>query len=443
MFNTFYYFPLLILTAFIYWLIPSKKYRIVFLSLISYGIIFYLDKSAFFTVIALTALTYLIAIWLEKTTHKKFVLTFGIICLIGFLGFFKYNGSLTVITNLAILFIRALPAIQIHMLILPLGISYIVFKYISYLTDIYWGLTRRGDLFSFICYGSLFTTFISGPIERFERLDPQFTSSADSFKEIYLQKSFQRIVFGLFKKIVIADWLGFFIAPVWQNPGNYNAFILALALMGYSLQIYFDFAGYSDVAIGSSQLFGLSISENFNSPYLASNISQFWSKWHISLSSWIRDYVFFPLSRMFSNKIWLVFLVPVIAMGICGIWHGKESHFLLWGIWHGLGLSLYQIFRKHKSKIIQSLINTPVATLTFVTIGWAIFHTPVPLKTISFINGLLVLALMPILSFIVYRFLLVFSRFNKPTGYKSLTILLIITLALQCLVLTNFIYMKF
>jgi alginate O-acetyltransferase complex protein AlgI len=383
------------------------------------------------------------ATWLEKTTARRAVLTIGIIGIVAVLAFFKYNKNLTNLTNLVFLFVKALPDVQFDKLIMPLGISYIAFKYISYLIDIYWGITKKGNLLSFVCYGSLFTTFVAGPIERFERLNPQLELPVDTFKVEYFKDSFQRIVFGLFKKLVIADWLGYLVDPVWKAPGGNNAVILALALMGYSLQIYFDFAGYSDIAIGSSRLFGLKIRENFNCPYLAANITQFWSRWHISLSSWIRDYLFFPFSQVSSRKFWLMVAVPVIAMSICGIWHGYGNHFLVWGIWHGVGISIYQIFRKHKSKLIQTLINTPVATLTYVTTGWLLFHDSIKFESMGIINIVGMLLLLPFISFIVYRSLLLWSRVKTPQSYKILLLILIFTLAMQCLMLTNFIYMNF
>lgn len=201
---------------------------------------------------------------------------------------------------------------------------------------------KRGKFLDFICYGSLYTIFVAGPIERFENLKPQFEAVASRFRTDDLAYAFMRIVFGLFKKLVLADWIGFFIHPVFQNNSTYPLGIKILAILGYSLQIYFDFAGYSDIAIGSSRLFGLRIMENFDNPYLSTSITQFWRKWHISLSDWIRNYLFFPLSQNRSNKIWLTICVPIIAMAICGLWHGSAWHYVIWGIWHGSGIAIYQ-----------------------------------------------------------------------------------------------------
>jgi D-alanyl-lipoteichoic acid acyltransferase DltB (MBOAT superfamily) len=276
-------------------------------------------------------------------------------------------------------FVHHLPGFHFNLLLLPLGISYITFKYMSYLIDLSWGLVERGSFLDFLCYGSLFTIYVAGPIERFEKLKPQLELEAGSFEISYLAFGFRRIVFGLFKKLVLANWLGYFINPVLANGSHYSLLIKIAALFGFSLQIYFDFSGYSDIAIGSSRLFGLRIMENFANPYLAPNISQFWRRWHISLSDWIRDYLFFPLSSGKVNKIWLTLGVPLLAMGLCGLWHGSAWHYMFWGFWHGAGISVYQYWnqQKRKHKTVLKMSKQPwfqtasiVTTFIFVTIGW-------------------------------------------------------------------------
>jgi alginate O-acetyltransferase complex protein AlgI len=383
MFIHLYYFPFLILTAFIYWLLPKQSLRTTFLTVCSFGFIWYFDHIAVCVVLALTVFTYLIAIWMEKSKYAGLVHKVGIIGLLLVLVIFKYLGFLTGTLNSLLGFFHALPVFEIEKLFLPLGISYIVFKYISYLTDIHWKIVARGRWLDFACYGSLFTIFVAGPIERFERLKPQLETEAGKFRPQYLEAAFQRIVYGLAKKLILADWLGYFINPVWQHPDHYADIIRIAALFGYSLQIYFDFAGYSDIAIGSSRLFGLKIMENFNNPYLAPNISQFWRRWHISLSDWIRDYLFFPLSQGRTNKFWLVFCVPVIAMSLCGLWHGPAWHYVIWGLWHGLGISILQswnqlkrihaqTFSFSKSKLFNYL--SIAFTFIYVTVGWLWFR---------------------------------------------------------------------
>ena len=379
---SFQFFGILILSAFIYWLLPRQDLRTIFLIIASLGFIGIYDKFAVLVIILLTIYAYGFAYLIEKQNNKKLFHRLSIIGLVFVLGIFKYLGFLANTISSMTSFIAGLPVFHFEKLLLPLGISYIVFKYISYLTDIYWGIVKKGNFIDFLLYGSLFTIYVAGPIERFERFKPQIEEK-QKFQIPFLEDAFQRIVFGLIKKLVIADWVGYFIAPVWENQSSYSLGIRILALLGYSIQIYMYFSGYSDIAIGSSRLFGLKIMENFNWPYLQPNISKFWRNWHISLSDWIRDYLFFPLSRLNENKLWLTIAVPLIAMGLCGLWHGAAWHFVLWGLWHGMGLAILQIWNRykklHKLKLIK-LFNKPfpifgmACTFSFVTVVWLLFR---------------------------------------------------------------------
>ena len=230
-------------------------------------------------------------------------------------------------------------------------------------------------------YSSFFTIFTAGPIERYERFKPQ-VELKKKFSAEFIEYGFQRIAFGLFKKLVIADWLSYFVNPVLYNKSEYSLLIYILSVIGFSIIIYMDFSGYSDIAIGASYLFGIRIMENFNYPYFRSNISEFWRNWHISLSDWIRDYLFFPMSKYSANKIWRLLFVPLFVMAICGFWHGAEWHFVLWGLWHGFGLAFYQLWSifKRKNKRLSVITDTLwftvfsiIITFLFVTAGWILF----------------------------------------------------------------------
>lgn len=373
------FFGLIILLLVPYWLIPKQRIRNVLLGIGSLFYIYTLDANALGVVIALSSFSYLMGILIGKNPNQKIPHIAGVLGVLGALIVFKYLGFLEATLSSLSGLIGAYPRFNIKDIILPLGISYIVFKHISYLTDIKWGLVKPGRFGDFLLYSSLFTIFVAGPIERFERFKPQAEQHRIPFCWTNIDYGFMRIVFGMFKKLVIADWIGYFTAPIWQNPHQYGVWMGLIALLGYSLQIYFDFAGYSDIAIGTSRLFGFKIMENFANPYLAPSISQFWRRWHISLSDWIRDYLFFPLSGFSTKKIWVMFFVPVIAMALCGLWHGAAWHFILWGVWHGIGLSAYQIWNSIKRKNKQLAKATKanwyyyLAVLTnfsFVTLGW-------------------------------------------------------------------------
>lgn len=376
---SFKFFGLLIGVLVPYWAIPKQTIRNVILILASFSYLYLVDPKSVIVVVSLSVFSYLAGLLIKRYPDRAIIHTLGVISVLGVLILFKYLGFLVGAINSLDAFIKGFPQFNIAKLILPLGISYIAFKHVSYLTDIKWGLVKPGRFFDFLLYSSLFTIFVAGPIERFERFKPQVERNKIPFAWADFEYGFMRIVFGMFKKLVIADWLGFFINPIWHAPHHYSQWIRLLALVGYSFQIYFDFAGYSDMAIGSSRLFGIRIMENFANPYLAPNISQFWRRWHISLSDWIRDYLFFPLSGLSSSKIWLIFFVPVIAMALCGLWHGAAWTFIFWGIWHGLGLVAYQIWSntKRKNKALAKATKSPwflyagiIMNFCFVTLGW-------------------------------------------------------------------------
>ncbi len=398
------FFGILILSLILYWLLPRQRLRNLLLTCSSFIYIGLLDLSSLYVVVALSLWAYLWGILTHRLRPHIWPQALGVIGLLAALIFFKYLGMLSGISLSLYLFLEALPSFSLHHLLLPLGISYIVFKQISYLIDIRWGLVKPGSLTDFLLYSSLFTIFVAGPIERFERFLPQIKVPAIGFDPGHLREGLRRISIGLFKKLVIADWIGYLISPIWHNPQGFPAWLRLLALVAYALQIYYDFAGYSDIAIGASRLFGLRIMENFKRPYMARNISDFWRRWHISLSDWIRDYLFFPLSGICKNKAWLIFGVPVIAMGLCGLWHGADMRFLIWGIWHGLGLAFLQYFKiweKKRSKATRLQIRRllqrlgPLITLTFVTFGWLSFRVFGLKLGLSLAGDLLNLLLLP------------------------------------------------
>jgi alginate O-acetyltransferase complex protein AlgI len=372
------FFLFLLFVSVIYWLLPIQKSRNIFLSIASLGFISYFDKFATLLVIVLTLNTYWFGFLIERKRNKKLFHVIGIIGIMTTLVFFKYFGLLQQTVNAVTGFLRLLPAFEIKKILLPLGISYITFKHISYLTDIKWGKIEKGLFVDFFCYSSLFTIFVAGPIERFEKFNPQISKQTIQFQTNYVSFAFRRIIFGLFKKLVIANWIGYFINPLWNEYSELNITLKLVILFGYSIQIYMDFAGYSDIAIGSSKLFGLKIMENFNWPYLQPNISQFWRHWHISLSEWFKDYLYFPLGGSRNGLKRTIFNVIIVFM-LCGFWHGQEWHFVIWGLWHGIGISIFQLWNYYtrKNKKLSLITNkdwfillSRVSTFLFVTFGW-------------------------------------------------------------------------
>lgn len=453
---SFEFFGLLSLSLILYWLLPVQRLRNLLLVASSLLFLWLLDHQSLIVVLALSLFSYGLGQIIYRLKSSGWAHALGIVGVLSSLIFFKYLGFLAGISDSLYTFLEALPRFSLHHLLLPLGISYIVLKQISYLTDIKWKLVQPGSFPDFLLYSSLFTIFLAGPIERFERLSPQLKSLRIPFKRRDIELGSQRIALGLFKKLVIADWLGFFIADVWKNPDQYHPGLAVLALFGYALQIYFDFAGYSDIAIGSSRLFGLKVMENFQRPYLAPNIGQFWRRWHISLSDFIRDYIFFPLSRLGSSKLWLLGFVPVVAMALCGIWHGAESRYLLWGIWHGLGLTVYQLFQQWKRRRAKGQkLNASLAclawpvTFMFVSLGWLSFRAfGLPLARHIFFSaeGLLAILLSFLLMIFISRIIPAFqARISVKVHWRpAFTLyLLLICLIFYSAMNTEFIYAAF
>lgn len=373
------FFCFVTLAAIIYWRLNNHTLRNLWLSLLSIAFLFQYDRYSPIVILTLSGFSYGFAALIENGKRKSLYHKTGVIVLIALLAGFKYLGFLDQTLQSLLSFASTLPKFKIDKLILPLGISYLIFKHISFLTDVYWGLTKKGGFIDFLCYTSFFPIYIAGPIERYERFLPQISKDTIQFDKALIESSVLRVVIGIFKKLVIADWISYFIDPLWTNYHAQPLYIQALALLGYSMQIYIDFSAYSDIAIGSSKLFNITVMENFNNPYLKSNISIFWQSWHISLSSWIRDYLFFPLSKLSAGKIWSIFFVPVIAMGLCGLWHGAAWHFVVWGVWHGIGISIFQFWNlyKRKHKAVAKISRIPwfnyisiLATFIFVTLGW-------------------------------------------------------------------------
>nr|MDK2850817.1 alginate O-acetyltransferase complex protein AlgI [Candidatus Cloacimonadota bacterium] len=450
------YFGILVASLALYWCFQNSRLRVLSLSLCSLLFIWLLEPMSVVVVIGLSLYTYAFGWLIHRHPNESVFHGVGVLGILLVLILFKYLGMLSGISEAVYLFLEELPNFSLHQLFLPLGISYLTFKHISYLTDIKWRMISPGRFDDFILYSSFFTIFLAGPIERYERFSPQLRNVAKMDIKDW-QEGSRRIAVGIFKKLVISNWLAYFLTPVWENPNSYSSLQALAALFAYAFMIYFDFSAYSDIAIGSSRLFGIRIMENFDRPYLAGNISQFWRKWHISLSDWIRDYLFFPLSRLNRRKFWSIFLVPVISMALCGLWHDADSRYLLWGIWHGLGLSAFQVYLQIKRKArpqakkrlnyFMNRFGMPL-TIFFVFFGWLsfraygfrlavrIFMDPWALILIPFTFILLVF-----LQDLFRKFSDILSKIHWRFEYTVYTLILV--LISHCAVYTGFIYAGF
>ncbi|MBV6444672.1 MAG: hypothetical protein LC102_06120 [Ignavibacteriales bacterium] len=363
----------LIISLIGYWALRSQKYRVAFLIITGLSYIFHLDIKSGIFVIALTVLTWFLGNRLKKKRTTA-LLSVSVVLVVTSLLYFKYSNFFFILLDLKQFIIN-------EKIFLPLGISYITFKHISYLADIYWEKIEPGSFLNFLLYSAFFPIFLAGPIERFERFEPQLKETL-KFKLSDFGEGYKRIAYGIFKKFVIADGIGILLTREIISSATPGIPKEITNLILFSFQIYFDFAAYSDIAIGSSRFFGIKIMENFNYPYLSPNIAIFWNNWHISLSEWLRDYIFYPLSFALRRRKFLNYFTPVVTMFVCGLWHGASTGFIIWGLWHGLGLFVYQFWsrsamaKKINQFPLQGVFNTVgvLITFTFITIGWLWFR---------------------------------------------------------------------
>ncbi len=381
LFNSLKYAIFLPIVVALFWASP-QKWRVPLLLLASY--IFYMSwRPAFIVlIIALTVVNYFLAsaIW-KSENRKKFWLTVSIVLNLSTLAFFKYAYFFDDVAASCLapfgITVSKLP----FDIILPLGISFFVFEFIHYCTDVYRGSEPIKSFFAFALFASFFPTQIAGPIKRFQDFIPQFMSPA-KFCLQHFDDGIALILLGLFKKVLIADNLAFFVQGGFAHPELFHGLDLWIFTYAFAFQIYFDFSGYTDIARGSAMLFGYKVPINFNLPYLATSIAEFWHRWHISLSTWLRDYLFIPLGGSRCPK-WVNARNLVITMTLGGLWHGAAMHYLLWGLFHGILLVAHKEFQTFKKSVslLSNAFNSSagkwfsmLVTFHAVCIGWVLFR---------------------------------------------------------------------
>jgi alginate O-acetyltransferase complex protein AlgI len=266
-------------------------------------------------------------------------------------------------------------------IVLPLGISFFTFQGIAYLVDVAAGEEHFEKPLDFLLYKALWPQLIAGPIVRpGEIRDAIIGPRALSHEDV--AAGGQRILVGFFKKVVLADSVAPYVDAVFAAGARPHFLDAAVGMLGFGMQIYLDFSAYSDIAIGSARLFGFVFPENFEAPYLARSPQEFWNRWHMTLSRWIRDYVFTPLNFAARRRPWMSHVFLVVAMAGCGLWHGAQWTFVLWGVWHGALLVLNStllksLFPRSGPKLVPSRARAVVGwalTLALVMLGWVLFR---------------------------------------------------------------------
>ncbi len=373
-FSTLPFFVFLPIVLLGLYLIKKRDAQHIFLLFSSYFFYAWWDVRFLFLMILVTAISWGFALWIShKPQAANRICALGTAMMLGILCLFKYFNFFTEsFCDLFGIENRALISV-----VLPIGISFYTFQAISYLIDVRRGTVKADRSFVHISlYISFFAQLVAGPIVRSSDFLPQLNDPIRITKA-NLYEGAQIFLFGYAKKKVLADRLGAFVTAVYTLPGEYGSFTLWLAVIAYSVQIYFDFSGYSDMAIGCAKMMGYTLTRNFNAPFLARNPSEFWRRWHISLSDWIRDYIYFPLggSRV---KLPRACFNLIVTMLLAGLWHGASWNYVIWGGIHGVLQALHRLYRKAvpKKETMPKNVLASFATSMTVALALVIFRCP-------------------------------------------------------------------
>ena len=362
----FFFFPLFIL---LYFTLPFKYKNYI---LLLFSLIFYAWGEPIYILLMIfsSIVDFINGKNIEKykddNKKKKFYLIISIIINISLLGFFKYaDFFIKVINNILYLDI---PLLNLG---LPIGISFFTFQTMSYSIDVYRGdVKAEKDFLTFMTYVCMFPQLIAGPIVRYETVSNELHKRDINFKKF--ADGFTRFLRGLFKKVLIANNIGLLFTLITSSEVNEISIMTGiLAIASYAFQIYFDFSGYSDMAIGMGNMCGFTFLENFNYPYISKSITEFWRRWHISLSSWFKDYVYIPLGGSRVNILKNIRNILIVWI-LTGFWHGASWNFIFWGLYYGILLLLEKfVLKKYIDKLPDFVKHT--YTIILVFIGWMIF----------------------------------------------------------------------
>ena len=354
-------FLFLPLSLLVYYIIPNFKAKNIVLTIFSLAFYAWGEPVYFLLMILCAFINYYASKIIQNhTERKKPALIASLVISFGFLIVFKYAGLLVETLN-ALPFIE-LPVPQIS---LPIGISFYTFQTLSYTLDIYLGREEpQKSLWNFLLYVSLFPQLIAGPILRYRDLSSQLVYREHTLEKFY--RGTVRFCVGLCKKVILANHAGEIAGEMLSGDSSLGIWY---GIIMYALQIYFDFSGYSDMAIGLGRMYGFEYNENFNYPYISRSITEFWRRWHISLGTWFRDYVYIPMGGKYKHQMLNIFTVWALT----GIWHGASWNFLLWGLFYGILLMIEKKFLLGLLGKIPSVISW-IYTIFTVLIGWTLFY---------------------------------------------------------------------
>lgn len=361
-----------------FWLLGGKKNaRYIFLTLLGYFFYGYWNYKFTFLMLFSTLISFGTALYISRASSgkkRKIALIAALTTDLALLGFFKYfNFSVATIQNLFDFFGHRADLPLLH-IILPIGISFYTFHTMSYVIDVYRGKFQpTRNFFEFSTYVSFFPQLVAGPIVRWNEVSSDLNNLNSIKQPPALHAGISMFVVGLFKKVIIADSIANIIDPLWGNAAGLGSLGAWIAVAGYTYQLYFDFSGYSDMAIGLGRLFGIHLPQNFNSPYKAVSISDFWRRWHISLSNWLRDYIYIPLGGSKNGSV-QTYINLLITMLLGGLWHGASWTFVFWGGYHGALLAMHKMFKISYERL--PILFQRALTFFLIVIGWVFFRSP-------------------------------------------------------------------
>lgn len=386
-----------------YWIVGSSRLRLQNYVLLVASYVFYgwWDWRFLGLILFSTGLDYAVGLSLDRCGSPKtrrWLLTLSLMGNLGLLGVFKYYGFFVESFQNAFQLFGVELRGPVVSILLPVGISFYTFQTLSYTIDVYRRNVRAtGDFVAFATFVSFFPQLVAGPIERAQHLIPQFLEKR-KFDRDQAVCGMQQILWGLLKKIVIADNCARHVQPIFENAGQESSSTLILGAVLFAFQIYGDFSGYSDIAIGSARLFGFRLMQNFAYPYFSRDVAEFWRRWHISLSTWFRDYVYFPLGGSRGSRGRSLFNLYVVFL-VSGFWHGASWNFILWGLFHAVCITPLVCFRRNRRHLdvvagrgfVPSFNEIGGMALTFclVCLGWVLFRAENLSAALDYYAGML------------------------------------------------------
>jgi alginate O-acetyltransferase complex protein AlgI len=356
----------------LFWLARSKQQRYIILTVASYIFYGYWNWRFCLLLLFSSLFSFFMALLIQRATKRSAALRFMILSIavdLAILGIFKYYNFFADTLN-HVSSTTLLPFLNV---VLPIGISFYTFHTISYIVDVTTGRVKAtSNILEYLTYVGLFAQLVAGPIVRFRQIEDDLEHIDGTPKLDFMARGLGFFVVGLIKKVIVADTIAGYIDPMIASYQTMSTASAWLAALGFTFQLYYDFSGYSDMAVGLGYLFGLRIPQNFNAPYRASNIADFWRRWHMSLSSWLRDYLYIPLGGN-RHGISRTYFNLMVTMLLGGLWHGANWTFVIWGAYHGLLLCLERLGGRWIQRVPAHLARW--STFLLVVIGWVLFRS--------------------------------------------------------------------